>query len=263
MDTITSIHKELYCQYVYEAGTPETKDILVIVHDQLDYIKQCVESLFQNTDNFTLYLWDNNSMAPTREYLEEVARTHNNVVLVRHSENIGFIKPNNELASLGKSTYIILLNSDTKVEKGWDSALIGWLKENPSCAIVGYQGGTLEEDGRGANRERSGPFIDYVCGWCFCIPRKDIYERFGLFDEMNLSFAYGEDSDFALRMKEAGYEIYALSIKLVTHYGNKTSLEVQKEMDTSVSFDRNHQYIRMRWKDYLENQRITRKVPLT
>lgn len=244
------------------AGTPETKDILIVVHDQLDYIKQCIESLFEHTHNFTLYLWDNNSMAPTREYLEEVDRMHSNVVLLKHSDNIGFIIPNNKLAKLGNSNYIILLNSDTKVQKGWDAALIGWLKENPNCAIVGYQGGTLEEDGRGSNKERSGPFIDYVCGWCFCMSRS-IYEDFGLFDEANLSFAYGEDSDLALRMKEAGYEIYAMNIKLVTHFGNKTALEVQKEMDTSVSFDRNHQYIRMRWKDYLENHRVMRKVPLT
>jgi len=254
------IFQELYCQRVYEmTGSNDAKDIIVVVHDQLDFVKKCIDSLYLNTKNFNLYLWDNNSMAPTRECLEEVAKTNDNVVLVRHSENIGFIAPNNELARHGKSPYIILLNSDTEVYPGWDTALIGWLKENPKCALVGYQGGTLDPDGRGWSGARYGDFLDYVCGWCLCLGRHT-FNRYGLFDEKNLSFAYGEDSDLSLRLQEAGFNIHSLHIKLVKHYGNVTSLEVQREMDTSYSFKRNHEYIRKRWESYLTNERAALKV---
>jgi GT2 family glycosyltransferase len=249
---------ELYCQYVYEmTGSPDEKDIIVVVHDQLDFIEKCVESLYKNTKNFKLYLWDNNSMAPTREYLQEVARTHDNVVLVRHSENIGFIEPNNELVRLGKSPYIVLLNSDTEVSKGWDTALIGWLKSNPNCTIVGYHGGTLDADGRGWGG-RIDDKIDYVSGWCLCISRQT-YDSYGLFDGKNLSFAYGEDSDFSLRMREAGFDVHALHMNLVLHYGNVTALEVNKVMDTTPTFNKNHEYIRQRWANYLANDRVRAK----
>lgn len=251
-----NFQEELYCQYVYEmAGVFEHKDILIIVHDQIDFVKPCIDSLYLNTNNFTLYLWDNNSMAPTREYLEELAKTNNNVVLVRNSENIGFIKPNNELSKLGTSPYIILLNSDTEVSKGWDTALIGWMKNNNNCAIVGYQGGTLDADGKGLGGSVNGKF-DYVCGWCLCMKR-NIYEKLGLFDEKNLTFAYGEDSDLSLRMKEQGFDIHVLNIKLVKHYGNVTSMEVSKEMDMSVTFLQNHKYIKTRWQHYLKNERVS------
>lgn len=251
---MSNFQDELYCQYAYEmAGASEQKDIIIVIHDQLDFIKACIDSIYLNTKNFTLYLWDNNSMAPTREYLEDLAKTHNNIVLVQHSENIGFIKPNNELAKKGTSPYIILLNSDTEVMKGWDTALIGWLKGNVNCAIVGYQGGTLDMDGKGLGGCINGKF-DYVCGWCLCLKR-NTYDQFGLFDDNNLAFAYGEDSDFSLRMREAGFDIHAMSAKLVKHYGNVTSMEVHKEMDMSVTFIQNHEYIKDRWKDYLRHKR--------
>lgn len=247
---------ELYCQYIYEtSGSPDPKDILIIVHDQLEYIKKCIESIYKNTNNFTLYLWDNGSMNPTKEYLKEMSSSHDNIVLVQNSENIGFICPNNNLAAMGKSPYIILLNSDTEVIKGWDTALIGWLKENPKCKLVGYQGSTLDEDGRGNGNDWSGNWIDYVCGWCLCISR-ETYNTHGLFDDVNLSFAYGEDSDLSLRIKEAGFDIYALHIKLAKHYGNITALEVHKEQDTTTSFESNHEYIRSRHKKYLEHNRM-------
>jgi GT2 family glycosyltransferase len=261
MDKRPAFHEELCNQYLYEqTGVQEQKDILVIVHDQLDYVKKCIASLYENTKNFVLYIWDNNSLPPTKEYLEEVARTNDNVVLKRHSENVGFIVPNNELAKLGNSPYVILLNSDTEVRKGWDTALIGWLKNNQKCVQVGYEGGLLEPDGRGNGKSWCGNTVDYVCGWCFCISR-ETYNQHGLFDENNLSFAYGEDSDFSLRLKEAGHDIYAMHIKLVRHYGNVTAKEVQSEMDTSLSFDANHIYIRNRHAHYLANHRMLKAAP--
>lgn len=264
MDSQETLQDELVYQYTYEkTGCHEQKDILIVVHDQLHHIRKCIESLYAHTKNFTLYIWDNNSMAPTKEYLEGVSYHRHNIVLVRSPENLGFIKPNNELAKMGNSQYMILLNSDTEVLRGWDSALIGWLRNNEKCAVVGYQGSTLLPDGRGSGKEKNGGCIDYVCGWCMCLDRKKIYDKYGLFDEKNLSFAYAEDSDFSLRMKEHGFTIHAMNIKLVKHFGNATSIEVQKEMDTSSSFQLNHHYMRIRWKDYLESNRVDKQILLT
>lgn len=257
--TRDELHEELASLYVFEQkGEQPPKDIIVVVHDQLELMKKCVTSIYSTTTNFTLYLWDNGSMEPTRKFLELLAKTHDNVILVRDEENIGFIRPNNELARLGKSPYIILLNSDTEVKKGWDQAMIAWLQSHPNCRQVGYQGGVLIEDGRGCDKDAHGPNIDYVCGWCFCITR-DTYNEYGLFDDVNLEFAYGEDSDYSLRLKEKGHAIYALNLKMVHHVGNATSKEVANERDTSKSFNGNHAYLRNRHADYLTTKRILLK----
>jgi len=35
------------------------KDILIVVHNQYDYVKNCIESIYKNTKNFNLFIWDN------------------------------------------------------------------------------------------------------------------------------------------------------------------------------------------------------------
>jgi GT2 family glycosyltransferase len=255
--------EELAHLYVFEKTNEQfPKDIIIVVHDQLELIKNCITSIYTMTSNFTLYLWDNSSMEPTKKFLELISKVHDNVVLVRSEQNLGFIKPNNRLAEMGKSPHIILLNSDTKVMKNWDLAMIGWLAGHPNCKLVGYQGGALMENGQGAVCAGYGNRIDYVCGWCCCFTRED-YNKFGLFDEVNLNFAYGEDSDFSLRFKELGYEIYALNMNLVWHLGNATSKEVVNEMDTSKTFQANHNYIRNRHSKYIAEKRILLPKPCT
>ena len=142
------------------------------------------------------------------------------------------------------------MNSDTKVFKGWDAALISHLENYPDVQLVGQLGGILNEDGMGVGYGY-GYDIDFVMGWCMCMPRST-YEVFGLFNKQ-LTFAYCEDADLSLRIKEAGSKIYALHSPLVYHYGNVTIKEVAKEGDVDVSktFELNHQYMKVKWKDYL------------
>lgn len=245
---------ELTQQANYEFGIVRyAKDIIIIVHNQLDYIKKCVETLYENTSDFKLYIWDNGSEEPTASYLKSLT-DRDNVHLERSEENLGFILPNNILAAKGDSPYLVLLNSDTEVYKGWDTALIGWLLAKPEYAQVGYLGGMLEENALGG-KAWAGECIDYVCGWCVCMPRQ-LYTKFGLFDEEHLSFAYGEDADLSLRLVEAGYKIHALHLGLVIHHGNATISEVQKTRDCKPTFDANHDYLRQRWGNYLLNQRV-------
>lgn len=245
---------ELTQQAIYEfGGTRFQKDIIIVVHNQLEYIKKCIQTLYENTQDFKLYIWDNASDEPTENYLKELTSSKNNVYLRRSEENLGFIKPNNILANEGDSPYMILLNSDTEVHKGWDIALIGWLLAKPEYAQTGYLGGMLEKNGQGG-KARVGEEIDYICGWCVCMPRS-IYNEFGLFDQKNLDFAYGEDADLSLRLIESGYKIRALHLSLVIHHGNATINEVKLKRDCKTTFDRNHDYIRNRWEKYLKTQR--------
>jgi GT2 family glycosyltransferase len=236
-----------------KAGATPRLDVLVVVHNQLEYVKRCIASLQKHTPNFRLLVWDNASDDETRRYLQKLAR-RKDVVLVRSEENLGFIVPNNRLAAQSSAPYLVLLNSDTEVHAGWDRALIAHLEAHPDVAEVGYGGGLLGPDAVGCG-SGTGDAIDYVGGWCACIPRW-VYETFGLFDEENLHFAYGEDSDFSLRLKEAGHKVHALSEPLVLHHGNKTILEVAGTRDTSATFRANHDYLRRRWAKYLREGRV-------
>jgi hypothetical protein len=246
-----------------ERARPAWKDIIIIVRDQLDYFKQCIQSLMQHTKNFHLYIWDNGSREDMKGFIESLAAGWEydkdwQITIMRSDNNTGFIEPNNELVAWGDSEYIILINSDTKVFDGWDRAMTGFLDEHPDVGQVGYWGGHMGPDGRGFGGG-NGYKVDYIPGWCFCISR-ETYNTFGLFDK-RLKFAYCEDADLSLRLKEAGKKIYSLHAPLVHHYQNKTIVEVEKEgqIDVAATFDENHKYIKQRWKHYLENERVLLK----
>lgn len=245
-----------------ESAREVWKDIIIVVHDQLDYLKQCIDSIRAYTKNYHLYIWDNNSKQETADYIESLMKSYDPevhkdwaITTIRSDSNTGFIFPNNELAALGDSEYIILLNSDTKVFENWDRVMTGFMDAHPDVGAVGVWGGYLGADGRGFGGG-NGYEIDYVPGWCLCIGR-ETYRRHGLFNR-ELKFAYCEDADLSLRLKEAGYKIYALHAPLVHHYQNKTIVEVEKEgqVDVRATFDHNHAYIKERWKHYLANERV-------
>lgn len=229
------------------------KDVLVVVHDQYDYVRACLGSVLAHTDRFRLLVYDNASGEPTASYLRDLFSRHDLGVLVRSETNDGFIAPNNRLAALSSSPYLVLLNSDTEVRPGWDLAMLNFLERDPEAAQVGYCGGVLGGDGLGGGEAAFGYGVDFVCGWCFCVPRRT-YDGHGLFDEANLEFAYGEDSDLSLRLREAGKKVYSLHLDLVTHHGNKTIEKVHLEMGNYVrgTFQRNHDYLRKRWGRYLK-----------
>jgi GT2 family glycosyltransferase len=248
-----AVLKELtYANAVEDAS----KDILIVVRNQLPYLKMCLDSIIEHTKNYKIYIWDNGSNQEMQDYLEEMkVKLAGNLEWCRSEQNMGFNEPNNVLATFGEGKYIILLNSDTKVHKGWSEAMLGYLQNNPNTKTVGYLGGLLDADAMGG-RAAFGSKIDYVCGWCMCFERETYY-GYGLFNKQ-LRFAYCEDADFSLRLLEAGHDIYALHLLLVHHFENKTINEVKDEGEVNVrqTFAMNHEYMRLRWADYLNSRRV-------
>lgn len=231
-----------------DLGKGVQKDILLVVHNELPYVQLAIESVLSHTKDYTLHIWDNGSDKPTADYLNKISE-NDLVRLYRSEDNKGFIIPNNEMAARCEAPYLILLNSDTKVYPYWDTAMIGWLKQYPEVAQVGYLGGYLDKMGKGVKFGFGGK-IDYISGYCFCISR-ETYQQFGLFDAENLTFAYCEDSDFSMRLREAGKQIYSLYARLVHHYENKTIKNVLKKLDLREILLNNCTFIQKRWSFYL------------
>lgn len=245
---LAEVRKEMHWSV---SATGEEKDILLVVHNGYEYVKNCVESVFSNTKDFKLLIWDNASSGKTAKYLDDL-RSLKNVKLHRSETNEGFIVPNNRLFLMSDSKWVILLNSDTEVLPDWDDVMIGFLKNHPKTKQVGYCGATLNSECEFSGRT-SGREIDYVVGYCFCMARKDI-EEIGLFDELNMDFAYCEDSDLSLRIRERGWEVYACHSKdLVRHYGGKTTSEViSLDERLKISARKNLEHLKRRWGSFLD-----------
>lgn len=226
------------------------KDIIIVVHNQFDYIKNCIDSIYKNTKNFNLFIWNNGSGEETTNYLKNISK--DNLKLYESKENLGFIIPNNIMIKDCDSDYIILLNSDTFVLENWDNILIGYLQNNKDVAVTGFQGGILNSSGVGIS-SGFGYDVDYICGFCMCFS-KEIYKEFGLFDEENIKFAYCEDSDFCLRIKEKNRKIYACRANSIHHFGSRTSMEVIEKYNFAPIVENNLQYLQKRWSKYLNDK---------
>ena len=57
-DYRNEIMRELACTMQYK---PASKDILIVVHSQLPYLKKCIFSIRKHTQNYKILVWDNGS----------------------------------------------------------------------------------------------------------------------------------------------------------------------------------------------------------
>ncbi|MBV8719778.1 MAG: glycosyltransferase family 2 protein [Chloroflexi bacterium] len=188
--------------------------------------------------------------------------------LVRSLRNGGFAFGNNQALRLARGDAILVLNPDTLIPPGGLGALLDVLRQHPEAGIVGPK--LLRPDGSihlacrrsfptpsvafyrltGLSRlfpksQRFGRYnltyiepdvpieVDSVCGACLLI-RRSVVDRIGLLDER--FFMYGEDLDWCLRTREAGWTVrYEPSI-VVRHQHGAASR--QRAFRTNVYFFR-------------------------
>lgn len=226
---------------------PADIDVLMVAHNQPELVRNAIQSLKDTCPDYHLYLYDNGSDKETADILK--AADLRGGKLIRNEKNTGFILPNNYLAMEGESPYIVLLNTDVYCLPGWWEPLISCLQHYPDVGAAGYLGGYLNKQGVGTSAAW-GYDVDYISGWCLAIRRSD-YLKYGLFDDVNLEFAYCEDADFCFRLREkAGMTTYAFSLNLVWHKGHATSLSIDPNV-LGGPFARNHAYMQRRWQKYL------------
>jgi GT2 family glycosyltransferase len=192
----------------------------------------CVISLQQATyANLQIILVDNGSTDGSAEKLE---RTFPGLTLIKLAQNGGYAAGNNAgiRAALAQAAdYILVLNNDTTVEKGFLNPMVQAAERDPAIGIVTCKvyyrsepnriyaaGGTFkrwlctgindrqwEIDVQGANHQESEREITFAPG-CAQLIRRSVFEKIGLLDER--FFLYFEDLEFSRRVNESFRLIY-------------------------------------------------------
>ena len=158
------------------------------------------------------------------------------VQLIRNNENLGFLKSSNKGAFKAKGDFIVFLNNDTQIQKGWLKELIDLLEKHSDAGAVGskliYPDNTLQEAGGiiwndatgcnyGKGREHSLPQynfvreVDYCSGASLAIS-KSLFTKLGAFDE-TYSPAYFEDTDLCFKVRQAGLKVLFQPKSVVVH----------------------------------------------
>ena len=229
--------------------------ISMLCVNRLELTRTCIESILRNTTDCELRILDNGSTDETPAYLNALVKHHPNVFAIREERNIGFIKGHNTLVAAALGQYVCVLNNDVEVGPGWDEALIAPLEQDPWIGATGPldEYGCLSIEMVGVRNPEPWKPVEYLSGHCLCVPQW-IVRRFGLFDEVHLTWATGEDSDFSLRIRQAGYKIRVVPEAKVAHIKRATMDHVGPSVlgyDPVANELKNRKVLCSRWRHYV------------
>ena len=254
--------------------------IITLTHNQLEYTKKFIESIFTHTkEPFELIVVDNGSTDGTVEYLEtefegqrsedegrksEIGEQRAEVRIIKNKENLGFAAGNNQGMAAARGNYILLMNNDIVVTPGWLERMISCAEKNPRIGIVGpmsnyvsgpqlvenvtYDIQTLNGLEDFATKfsdqhgEQSQRFLRVV-GFCMLIKRA-VINRIG---GMDASYGLGnfEDDDFSLRATLASFESWIAKDCFIHHFGSRTFIGAK--IDYRESLSRNWEIFKGKW----------------
>jgi GT2 family glycosyltransferase/glycosyltransferase involved in cell wall biosynthesis len=252
--------------------------IIIPVFNQVGYTLACIASVLATPTrrSFELIVADDCSTDATESVFGPGL---GKVRYVRGTENQGFIRNCNAAAKHARGRYVLFLNNDTLVLPGWLDELIDTLEADGQIGIAGskliYPDGRLQEAGgilwQDASAWNFGRFdnprkpeycylrdVDYMSGASIALPRQ-IWEKLGGFDEW-YDVAYGEDSDLALRVWQAGYRVVLQPLSMLIHFeGVSSGTDVTQGVKAyQVS---NARKLAERWKESLAGHRPNGQQP--
>jgi GT2 family glycosyltransferase len=236
--------------------SPKVAIIIVNWNGWMDTI-ECIESIRKITyTNHKIILVDNFSTDDSVEriktwlndkvkylFFEEntsiVSEDDQEIVFITTHQNKGFSGGNNvgiRFAQRNKFDYILLLNDDTIVEKGFLETIIAASEKDPTIGISGGKiyfysdknriwsaGGFYKGFGvfglYGYNLLDNGQFdkireVDFCVG-AFMLIKNDVFEKIGLLPECY--FMGMEEGDFALSARKMGYKCIYVPTSVIWH----------------------------------------------
>lgn len=225
--------------------------VSIIAHNRLDLTQKCLQSVIRWDGYSKLILTDNGSVEPVADYFDTLAERDPRIVVVRNADNLGFIEPNRRALAMSESFGFLMLNNDTVVnDPSWIAKLLKPMEQNQMVALSGPKScaSMLRDDLSGYRSTTEDP--EYLEGSCL-MARAALMKQIGLFAE-HLHFAYGEDSDLALRVRSMGYTLATVDID-VHHEGGATSSTIPNINDYERA---NHAVSIKKWGPYLRSGRV-------
>jgi GT2 family glycosyltransferase len=215
--------------------------IIILGYNKAEYTRRCLESVFANTDypNYEVIVVDNAAVDETAGMLETFGRR---IRFVHSRTNLGFIGGNNLATQYAEGEYLLFLNNDTEVQRGWITELYNCYVRDPRVGAVGSMlvypnnvlqeaGGVIFNDATGWNYGKnqnvhSSLFrfvreVDYCSGAALSI-KKEIFEKLGGYD-LRFAPAYFEDTDLCFAVRKLGYKVMYCPTSRVIHYEGVTN----------------------------------------
>ena len=204
-------------------------DVIVPVYRGIEDTRRCLESVLAAPGQTAWRLIVINDCSPEPEitlWLHEFAKRDPRITLLVNRENLGFVASVNRGMSQSEDNDVLLLNSDTEVANNWLDRIQRAAHNGPRVAsvtpfsnnatICSYprfcQSNELPDGFDTASLDQlfstylTGQTVEIPTGVGFCMYiRRACLDEVGFFDEANFGKGYGEENDFCVRAKMAGW----------------------------------------------------------
>lgn len=245
--------------------TPKVS-IIVLTYNNLELNKQCINSILRKTAyaNYELIIVDNCSTDGTVEYLRTLEQEkYSNVKIIFSDVNTGFAGGNNIGIKQSSGEYVLLLNNDTAVSRGWITSMVKHLEKNPKLGMCNPVTNSIGNESQIAvhytNEQEMDRFayvytnshmnmeyndVDRLPLFATLI-RRDMIQQIGLLDE-NYKVGMFEDDDYTEAAKKAGYTIVIAEDAFIHHVNNASFKKLDDEKYRQI-FEENKAIYEKKW----------------
>ena len=243
--------------------------IIIVNWNTKELLHACLESINKTVSDisYEVIVVDNGSEDGSVAMLQE---KHPHVMVIRNAENRGFGAANNQAMQIMTGRYALLLNSDTVLTENAARELFTFVETRPEAAMACGQ--LLNADGSKQNSiahfptlltlitnvplleylfpdhypskryEHTGP-IEVDSGICAClIVRKKAIDEVGMLDERY--FFFFEETDWACRMKKAGWEVFHVPTAYIYHLQGQS---IGRDVRSRIEFYRSRYTFFQKW----------------
>ena len=244
----------------------EGVSIIVCVHNALSDVRRCLYSVLTATlPPFELILIDDGSDEETRAFLAGFARQHD-ATLIRNARAQGYTRAANKGLASAEMPWMLLLNSDTVVSDGWLDGMIATAVQHERIGLVGPVSNTaswqslpsVEAAGNWAENpipadmqlsemaglvaaaaSRQPIDLPFLNGFCLML-RRAVLDELGPFDEQAFGAGFGEENDYCIRARKAGWRLVVADDVYVYHaqsrsYSHERRLALAKRADEALA----------------------------
>lgn len=214
-----------------EAADADSIAIVVLTHDRVHLLRQCVEVVLSRTSAATreVVIWNNGSTDGTREYLDSIEDPR--ISVVHHDKNIG---QNAYAPAFGmtSSAYLVELDDDVVgAPPNWDATMRDAYRRLPD---IGFLAADLEDDPYDETahyryRVRPHEYTPYEqngvklltgpAGGTCAMTSRDIYDRVGGFRQNTKYMFWQEEPAYIEDITRLGYGATVLADLKMHHTG--------------------------------------------
>ena len=232
-------------------------DIVICIHNALEDVQAALTSITISRHHFSnLIIVNDGSDKPTTNFLHTFTEGKEWCTLLENPTPRGYTAAANQGMFATTAQFVVLVNSDVVVSRGWLQLLKHCAYSSAHIGIVGPLSNAatwqsiprrFDQSGKWAindipsawsvNKvqslianisERRYPRTQLLNGFCLGIKRQ-VFDRVGYLDEEVFPHGYGEENDFCIRASKAGFKLAIADDLFIYHAKSKSFGSARRE----------------------------------